>query len=64
MPVKHKLDGNKIINSTTYVYYVCEQPAKESPHDEKRLWYFSCDFIYMVVKSEIFIKCNAKKFDF
>ena len=35
----------------------------ESPHDTNRLIYFTSDLIYMVLKSMIFIECNAKEFD-
>ena len=34
----------------------------ESPHDTDRLTYFTSDLIYMVLKSKIFIECNAKEF--
>ena len=32
----------------------------ESPHDTNKLQYFNSDLIYMVIKSKIFIKCNAR----
>ena len=35
----------------------------ESPHDTNRLWYFTSDLIYMVIKGKISIKCNATEFD-
>ena len=38
------------------------QLAIESTHDTNRLKYFSSDLIYMVIKSKIFIKYNAKEF--
>ena len=44
-------------------HYVCRQLAMESPHDTNRLIYITCDLIYMVLKSKIFIERNAKEFD-
>ena len=35
----------------------------ESPHDTNRLWYFTGDPIYIISKSKILIKYNAKEFD-
>ena len=35
----------------------------ESPQDANRLRYFTSDFIYIVIKSKIFIKCEAMEFD-
>ena len=35
----------------------------ESPHDTNSLWYFNTDLIYMLIKSKILIKCNAKEID-
>ena len=44
-------------------HYVCRQLAMKYPPDTNRLRYFSSDLFYMVIKSKIFIKCNAKEFD-
>ena len=44
-------------------HYVCRQLAMESPHDTNGLRYITSDLIYMVLKSRIFIKYNAKEFD-
>ena len=43
-------------------HYVCRQLAMESPHDTNRLRYFTSDLIYTVLKSKIFVDCNAKEF--
>ena len=44
-------------------YYACRKLVMESPHDTNRFRYFTSYLIYMVIKSKIFIKCNAKEFD-